>query len=213
MGWQFRKAFQILPGVRLNLSRRGISSTLGSSPFSINVGKRGVSRTISIPGTGLYHRAPLLSSDRSSAPDQQPSRSSWRLGCWTLLIGFFGFGFLVNQIAKDKRPQLYAKSGVNCRQEASLGSPVVETVSQGERVRLIQAKGKFSTVETTAGHTCHIVSYLLSEQRVFPKIEPRSATSKTKSSRTFCPCQLPMNCTGPRGGTFCTTPSGNKRYR
>jgi hypothetical protein len=60
MGWRFRKSFKVLPGVRLNLSRHGLSTTLGHGPFSVNVGPRGVYRTLSIPGTGLSHRERLF---------------------------------------------------------------------------------------------------------------------------------------------------------
>jgi hypothetical protein len=60
MGWRFRKSFKVLPGVRLNLSRRGLSTTLGSGPLSVNIGPRGVYRNLSTPGTGLSHRERLL---------------------------------------------------------------------------------------------------------------------------------------------------------
>jgi hypothetical protein len=56
MSWRFRKSFKVLPGVKLNLTRRGLSATLGAAPFSVNVGPRGVYRNISIPGTGLWDR-------------------------------------------------------------------------------------------------------------------------------------------------------------
>ncbi|HXT86397.1 MAG TPA: DUF4236 domain-containing protein [Verrucomicrobiae bacterium] len=56
MGWRFRKTFKLFPGVRLNLTARGLSATLGASPFSVNLGPRGVYRNIGIPGTGLWNR-------------------------------------------------------------------------------------------------------------------------------------------------------------
>lgn len=56
MSWRFRKTFKVLPGVRLNLTARGLSATLGASPFSVNIGPRGVYRNIDIPGTGLWNR-------------------------------------------------------------------------------------------------------------------------------------------------------------
>jgi hypothetical protein len=33
MGWRFRKSFSPLPGVRLNFSPRGISTSVGAGPF------------------------------------------------------------------------------------------------------------------------------------------------------------------------------------
>jgi Protein of unknown function (DUF4236) len=59
MGWRFRKSFRLLPGVRLNLSKSGVSATIGVAPFHLNVGPRGVYSDISIPGTGIYNRQRL----------------------------------------------------------------------------------------------------------------------------------------------------------
>jgi len=67
MGWRFRKTFRVLPGVKLNLTARGLSATLGASPFSVNVGPRGVYRNINIPGTGIWDR------QRIDGPSSQPS--------------------------------------------------------------------------------------------------------------------------------------------
>lgn len=65
MGWRFRKSFKVFPGVRLNLSRHGVSATLGAAPFGLNVGPRGVYSNVSVPGTGLYARQRLDSADRA----------------------------------------------------------------------------------------------------------------------------------------------------
>ena len=67
MSWRFRKTFKLLPGVKLNLTARGLSATLGTAPFSVNVGPRGVYRNISIPGTGIWDR------QRIGVPSSQPS--------------------------------------------------------------------------------------------------------------------------------------------
>src|SRR5579862_1998579 len=59
MTWRFRKSFRVLPGVRLNLSKSGVSATIGVAPFHLNVGPRGVYSDVSIPGTGIYNRQRL----------------------------------------------------------------------------------------------------------------------------------------------------------
>lgn len=56
MGWRFRKSFTVVPGLRLNLSKSGLSASIGGSPFTLNVGPRGVMGTASIPGTGISYR-------------------------------------------------------------------------------------------------------------------------------------------------------------
>src|SRR2546422_4153670 len=56
MGWRFRKSFKLLPGIRLNVSRSGVSATIGASPFSLNVGPRGVYSNLNLPGSGITFR-------------------------------------------------------------------------------------------------------------------------------------------------------------
>lgn len=56
MGWRFRKSFTVIPGVRLNLSKSGLSASIGGGPFTLNVGPRGLMSTASVPGTGISYR-------------------------------------------------------------------------------------------------------------------------------------------------------------
>jgi hypothetical protein len=71
MSWRFRKSFRVLPGIKLNLTARGLSATLGAAPFSVNVGPRGVYRNLSIPGTGIWDRQRIGGLSPQSS-DQQP---------------------------------------------------------------------------------------------------------------------------------------------
>jgi hypothetical protein len=60
MGYfRFRKTFSILPGVRINLSKTGVSSSLGGHGATVNVRKNGPMVTLGVPGTGLSYRTPL----------------------------------------------------------------------------------------------------------------------------------------------------------
>src|SRR5579864_5204623 len=56
MGWHFRKSFKVIPGLRLNLSRRGLSASIGGAPLTVNIGPHGITGTESIPGTGISYR-------------------------------------------------------------------------------------------------------------------------------------------------------------
>lgn len=56
MGLRFYKSFKILPGVRMNVSKSGISWTLGSKAVKVNTGKRGTYLNLSIPKTGISWR-------------------------------------------------------------------------------------------------------------------------------------------------------------
>ena len=60
MGLRFRKIFSIIPGVRLNVSKSGVSTSLGGHGATVNVGTNGKRTvTLGIPGTGLSYAAPL----------------------------------------------------------------------------------------------------------------------------------------------------------
>jgi len=72
MAWRFRKSFSPLPGVRLTLSPRGISTSVGVGPIRISNGSRGSAITARIPGTGLSFRQPL-DPGRGSPPKRQAS--------------------------------------------------------------------------------------------------------------------------------------------
>lgn len=53
MAIRFRKSIKILPGVKLNLSKTGISVSAGVRGARVTVGKRGTHATVGLPGTGL----------------------------------------------------------------------------------------------------------------------------------------------------------------
>jgi Protein of unknown function (DUF4236) len=55
MGFRFRKYFEILPGVRVNLGRKRVSVSLGKKGLTANISKDGIRKTVSLPGTGLSY--------------------------------------------------------------------------------------------------------------------------------------------------------------
>ena len=55
MGFRFRKSVKILPGVKLNLSKAGISTSVGKRGATVNFSKRGTRATVGIPGTGISY--------------------------------------------------------------------------------------------------------------------------------------------------------------
>lgn len=56
MGFRFRKSFKIIPGVRLNIGKKGLSTTVGGRGLSVNIGKKGAYLNAGIPGTGISYR-------------------------------------------------------------------------------------------------------------------------------------------------------------
>lgn len=66
MGIRFRKRVKILPGVTINFSKSGASTTIGGKGGSVNIGKDGVYGNAGIPGTGIYARE-KLSGDKANS--------------------------------------------------------------------------------------------------------------------------------------------------
>jgi len=76
MAWNYRKRIKIAPGVHVNLSKGGISTSVGPKGAKVTFGKGGTYLNKSIPGTGLYSREKISGSGTSKS------------GCATLLAIF-----------------------------------------------------------------------------------------------------------------------------
>jgi hypothetical protein len=55
MGWRFQKRRRILPGVTLNLSKRGAGVSAGRRGAKVSAGPRGLVATLTLVGTGLSY--------------------------------------------------------------------------------------------------------------------------------------------------------------
>lgn len=83
MGLNFRKRVSILPGLTLNVGKRGTSVTVGKRGASVNFSKHGTYANVGIPGTGISYRERIdkpkrkaKSSGASSQPYYNSSNSS-----------------------------------------------------------------------------------------------------------------------------------------
>lgn len=57
MGLNFRKSIKIAPGIKLNVSKRGIGVSAGVKGARVSVNSKGrVSKSVGIPGTGVSYR-------------------------------------------------------------------------------------------------------------------------------------------------------------
>lgn len=72
MKLRFQKRVKIAPGVRINLSRSGISTTVGAKGASVNIGKKGAYANLGLPGTGLSTRT-KIGVKSTVLPDEQPA--------------------------------------------------------------------------------------------------------------------------------------------
>ncbi|KMY49608.1 DUF4236 domain-containing protein [Peribacillus loiseleuriae] len=72
MGLGFRKSFKIAPGVRLNVSNRGVGMSAGVKGLRYSVNSRGQRRTTaSIPGTGISYTTTSSSGRKYKSAAQQ----------------------------------------------------------------------------------------------------------------------------------------------
>ena len=63
MAWNFRRRKKIAPGVYINMSKKGISTTVGPKGASMTFGPNGTYLNTSIPGTGMYNRRKIGGND------------------------------------------------------------------------------------------------------------------------------------------------------
>jgi Bacterial SH3 domain. len=68
MGLRFRRTVKLLPGVRLNLSRSGVSTTVGVRGASVTVGKQGTYANVGLPGSGVSYRTRIDGEAEGSEP-------------------------------------------------------------------------------------------------------------------------------------------------
>jgi hypothetical protein len=99
MGFRFRKSIKIFPGLRLNLSKSGVSASIGTRGATVNVSERGTKATVGLPGTGLSYSEQLSKPEQhGSAPAEQPqdeNSGSWLLWVLFLLaVGMVLYGVL-----------------------------------------------------------------------------------------------------------------------
>ena len=89
---QFRKRIKLLPGVHLNIGKTGVSVSAGVRAASVTWGRKRMTVSGGVPGTGLYARETLKVGSAAPAtpptaaeiiePARPPSAAAYRLGRW-----------------------------------------------------------------------------------------------------------------------------------
>ena len=78
MPFRFRRTVKIFPGVKLNLSKGGMSVTVGPKGYHLNFGKQGVRQTIDLPGVGLSHSTYLFDGDDDKGKEKAKGNNGRR---------------------------------------------------------------------------------------------------------------------------------------
>lgn len=73
MGLRFRRSVRLFPGVRLNFSGSGISTTIGVRGMGVTLGAKGTYANVGLPGTGLSYRTRISPAPGKAQPDWEGS--------------------------------------------------------------------------------------------------------------------------------------------
>lgn len=74
---RFRKSIKICKGLKINLSKSGLSATVGGKGLSFNYGKKGGYVNASIPGTGLHTRNKIIGSSKNTYKSYSTKNKSY----------------------------------------------------------------------------------------------------------------------------------------
>lgn len=61
MGFRYRKRIRIAPGLSINISKSGVSTSIGGKGATLNISGKGVRSTVGVPGTGLSYSSKIAS--------------------------------------------------------------------------------------------------------------------------------------------------------
>jgi hypothetical protein len=249
MGWRFRNSVKLFPGVKLNFSKSGISTSVGGPGATINFGKQGTRSTLGLLGSGIsyskLHESSIAGDNNGEGISPSISNGC---GCWTIIVLTF-LVFLLWRCGGDGLSQNNPASAVpegatsllskpdssstetvyisaktlNGRSAPSMSSVVVSRLRRGDQLEIKERKGEWVKV-VKAGVTFWIATKYISDSFVSaePKKQPatlmQSSAANTRASKGrrggggICPCSSRQVCIGPRGGRYCITSGGSKRY-
>ena len=117
-------------------------------------------------------------------------------------------------------------SALNARSGPSSSSRIVSRLHRGQAANVVDSKGDWLKVAQGAALVWIAASHVSNIQPVRAQApqslvgstarQPRSRSRSTPRRGNFidgtCPCSGSRICIGPRGGRYCITSGGNKRY-
>jgi len=88
---RFQKRIKILPGVTANLSRKGVSTSLGVTGARVTYGHGEKRTTVGLPGTGISHSE----IERITPPTEHEAQPPGDTKNLLIGVGFIVFLFLI----------------------------------------------------------------------------------------------------------------------
>lgn len=123
------------------------------------------------------------------------------------------------EVDRPQEKTLYVgPSTLNVR--SSPNGTIIDTLRHGTEVNAYVEENGWTRISSDEQKEKWVSSAYLCKHKNcsdMPKWKPKPVTStpqrRASSSITGCPCSSNNNCFGPRGGRYCITSGGNKRYR
>jgi len=248
MAWRFRRSVRLLPGIRLNFSGSGVTTTLGPRGAHVTLGGKRTRVTTGIPGTGVSYSALL-----PSRPQQSQRTGSGGLWLVALIVVI-----AMARCGNSDHRAMTTSSATVVPAQTTVQAPLRETFSDfsvaATALNVRDAPDGRLVGRATRGNTLHVYETTDEWARVSARDEaPRwvarkgicsgagcaarfsttstqpasTSTSVAPAARTLvsaapshraastdygCACSNGRTCVGPRGGVYCFTAGGNKRY-
>lgn len=97
MGFRFRRSIKVPPGIRVNIGKLGVSTSIGGRGAHITVGHRKVRKIVGITSSGLSytHTESTHTEPSNTVPASKPSGA--RGVVWLVLLLALLIWFLINQ--------------------------------------------------------------------------------------------------------------------
>ena len=73
---RIRKSFNLFPGVKVNMSKGGMSITVGRKGFHLNFSKRGVRQTVGLPGSGISESSYVFKNKDEDKKEAEPEKEA-----------------------------------------------------------------------------------------------------------------------------------------
>ncbi len=117
---RFRRTMHILPGVRINMSKHGISTTVGPRGMHLTFNRYGVRQDVGIPGTGLSEQSYIVRNRHRAQAEEEAARHVRSIhhgegigchlpgcGCLLLLLVIAGAALYFGANALNLHPGVY----------------------------------------------------------------------------------------------------------
>jgi len=250
MGLRFRKSIKIMPGVRLNFSKSGVSTSIGGPGATLNFGPKGTRHTVGLPASGISYSHLTPKNVGQEPPKLKGGGADGAIGCGALAL----MGALIIAVtqcisgsntnapvsAPSETPleeptgaaakfsegdsvQVTSKS-LRTRSAPSSSASVSGTLRRGEKATIVGRSGEWLQVAQgsaliwiAANHVRAVRSQPQGFMSASSSHRSHSRKSHGSSGTGFyqdagCPCAGSRVCIGPRGGRYCITSGGRKRY-